>query len=456
MITTKDIFYKESANKAADKKHKLKLDYNISQYDKTVVRGLQQYADLELAKKQAKNKKWQSIENLDYYLELFEKNFTNNGGKVYWAETAEQANEYILEIANKHKSNSVVKAKSMATEEIELNQFLEKQGMLVSETDMGEYIVQLAGEKPYHIVTPAMHKSKEDVQKLFHEKLGTAPDLSPQELTFIARDNLREKYVTADMGVSGANFLVADTGSIAITENEGNARLTTAFPEVHVVIAGIEKIIPSINDLYTFWPLLATYGTGQNVTVYNSIISGPKKKNEETGPIAMYVILLDNGRSNLMAKTRQRESLQCIRCGACLNACPVYKNIGGHSYGTTYSGPIGSVITPNLKGVTEMGHLSHASSICGKCTETCPIKIDLHNMLLYNRQDAANQSQLTFKEKLTWYSWRKAMLNRKLMNGGKGIKNLMLRTFFKKAWGKNKSLPEVKKSFNAQWKEKYG
>jgi len=264
LITTKDIFYKESANKAADKKHRLKLNYNISQYDKTVVRGLQQYADLELAKKQAKNKKWQSIEKLDYYLELFEKNFTNNGGKVYWAETAEQANEYILEIANKHKSNSVVKAKSMATEEIELNQFLEKQGMLVSETDLGEYIVQLAGEKPYHIVTPAMHKSKEDVQKLFHEKFGTAPDLNAQELTFIARDNLREKYVTADMGVSGANFLVADTGSIALTENEGNARLTTAFPEVHVVIAGIEKIIPSINDLYTFWPLLATYGTGQN------------------------------------------------------------------------------------------------------------------------------------------------------------------------------------------------
>jgi len=342
----------------------------------------------------------------------------------------------------------------MATEEIELNPFLEKQGIIVNETDLGEYIVQLAGEKPYHIVTPAMHKSKEDVQKLFHEKLGTAPDLTPEQLTFVARQNLRARYITADIGISGANFLIADTGSIALTENEGNARLSTAFPEVHVAIAGIEKLIPSIHDLHIFWPLLATYGTGQNLTVYNSIISGPRNANEQTGPTAMYVILLDNGRTNLLAKTQQREALQCIRCGACLNACPVYKNIGGHSYGTAYSGPIGSVITPHLKNLNEMGHLSDASSLCGKCTETCPVQIDLHNLLLYNRKDTASEIKRPLKDKLTWYVWKKAMLNRSLMNRGKGIKNLMMRMFFKDAWGKQKALPEVQKSFNLLWKER--
>jgi len=450
--SAKDIFYKAAAEKAGDLKHRIKINYNIKKYDNALEEGLQQYANLQTAQQRAKIKKWECIENLDHYLQLFEKNFTANGGVVLWAETAEEANQHVLNIANKHKANAVVKAKSMATEEIELNPFLEKQGIVVNETDLGEYIVQLAGEKPYHIVTPAMHKSKEDVQKLFHEKLGTAPDLNPQQLTHVARENLRERYITADIGISGANFLIADTGSIALTENEGNARLSTAFPEVHVTIAGIEKLIPSLHDLHIFWPLLATYGTGQNVTVYNSIISGPRNAHEETGPTAMYVILLDNGRTNLLAKTKQREALQCIRCGACLNACPVYKNIGGHSYGTTYSGPIGSVITPHLKNLNEMGHLSDASSICGKCTETCPVQIDLHNLLLYNRNDVANEIKRSVKDKLTWYVWRKAMLSRSLMNRGKGIKNLLMRMFFKDAWGSQKALQEVQKSFNLQWR----
>ena len=273
----------------------------------------------------------------------------------------------------------------MVTEEIHLNDFLKEHGIESVETDLGEYIQQLDGEAPYHIVTPAMHKSKEDVAKLFHEKAGNrAQSHSAGDPPKIARKNLREKYITAGVGITGGNFLLADIGGVCVSENEGNGRLSTSFPATQIAIVGIEKLLPSINDLQLFWPLLATYGTGQQVTVYNTIFTGPRRANETDGPEEMYVILLDNGRTNLLRK-EVRESMYCIRCGSCLNACPVYKNIGGHAYGATYSGPIGSVITPHLKGMAEFKHLSYASSLCGNCTEVCPVKINIHGMLLENR-----------------------------------------------------------------------
>lgn len=454
MATKKQKFYNEAAKKAADKQHYHKISYNINQYDKNVANGLEQYNNIEAAKQYAKNTKAYSINNLDVLLEEFEKNFTKNGGVILWAETAEDVHKHILEITNRHEANRVVKSKSMVAEEVGLNQFLEKQGIEVSETGFGEYIVQLENEKPYHIVNAAMHKSKEDLQQLFHQKLGTAPDLSPQQLTGVTRENLREQYRTADIGITGANFLVAETGSVALTENEGNARLSVTYPDVHVAITGIEKVIPKIEDLYIFWPLLSTYATGQPVAVYNSLLSGPKKEAEINGPKYMYVILLDNGRTNLLAKEKQREALQCIRCGACLNVCPVYKTIGGHSYGTVYSGPIGSVISPNINNSNGLNHLSNASSLCGKCTETCPVKIDLHNHLLYNRRDAQLTKKQKTKDKLTWFAWHKAMLNRRLMNQGLGVKNFFINLFFKDAWGDKKELPKAKKSFNQLWKAK--
>lgn len=450
-------FVKKAELKAFDKEHRAKLNFNISKYTQTVDKGLLQYADLETAKKRAKNIKWKTLANLDNYLLEFEKNFTRNGGKVIWAKDGEQAIEEILQIATSAKARSVVKSKSMATEEIELNNALENNGITVYETDLGEYIVQLANEKPYHIVTPAMHKSKADVQQLFHEKLGTPIDATPEDLTLAARTMLRDKYLQADIGITGANFLIADTGSIAITENEGNARLTFSYPKIHIAIVGIEKMIPAMNDLELFWPLLATFGTGQYVTVYNSIISGPKKETEPDGPEEMYVILLDNGRSKLLAQTAQREALYCIRCGACLNFCPVYKNIGGHTYDTTYSGPIGSVISPHLKDMESFGHLSHASTLCGKCTEICPVKINIHNMLLVNRKDAVEQGINTGKEKRGWRWWRKGMMSRKLMNlpGGK-MKSRMMKFMFKKTWGNRKELPDFPaKSFNQLWSEQH-
>ncbi|MET0299603.1 MAG: lactate utilization protein B, partial [Flavitalea sp.] len=382
-------FKAKSTIKSRDLDHRFKVNFNISKYNNTVPLGKAQFPDPDLARERAKNIKWRAIETLDQQLENFESNLTQRGGKVIWAEDSKQALAAILEICKAKECRTVVKSKSMVTEEIHLNKFLTEHGIESVETDLGEYIQQLDGEPPYHIVTPAMHKSKEDVAKLFYERLHTAPNLSPTELTLVAREKLRSKYPAAEIGVTGANFIVADVGGIAVTENEGNARLSAAFPKTHIVIVGIEKIIPSMTDLGLFWPLLATYGTGQKMTVYNSLITGPRQPGEVDGPDEMYVILLDNGRTNILDNPVSRESLYCIRCGACLNACPIYKNIGGHAYGTTYSGPIGSVITPQLQGQKDWQHLSNASSLCGNCTAVCAVKINLHELLLENRFEAA-------------------------------------------------------------------
>src|ERR1700760_4779733 len=378
----------------------------MSRYDAAVPQGKQQFAELNLARERAKNIKWRALGTLDQQLEDFVSSFTKRGGRVIWVENAKQALQEILTICKEKQCKTVVKSKSMVTEEIKLNHFLEENGIESVETDLGEYIQQLDGEPPYHIVTPAMHKSKEDVAEVFHDKLGTEPNLTPPEITKIARRNLRKKYITAEVGITGGNFLLADVGGVCVSENEGNARLSTTFPATQIAIIGIEKMLPSIQDLNTFWPLLATYGTGQNVTVYNTIFTGPRKANETDGPEEMYVILLDNGRTNLLRK-EVRESMYCIRCGSCLNACPVYKNIGGHAYGATYSGPIGSVITPHLKGMEEYKHLSYASSLCGNCTEVCPLKINIHEMLLENRSIAVEEKLNGLNENITWKFWER-------------------------------------------------
>ncbi|MCB0395543.1 MAG: iron-sulfur cluster-binding protein [Flavobacteriales bacterium] len=451
-------FHKDAEVKSFDKEHRRKLRFNISQYDKTVVKGKHQFANLELAKERAASKKFKAIENLDKYLIEFEANFTKNGGKVIWAQNDEEARQEILKIFKEANAKLTVKSKSMTTEEIHLNHFLEGNGIEAVETDLGEYIVQLAGETPYHIVTPAMHKSKEDVAELFHEKAGLPAGSTPQEVTAYVRKVLREKYQQAGVGISGGNFLIADAGAIALTENEGNAYLSVGFPKIHIAIVGIEKVIPSVKDLGLFWPLLSTHGTGQNVTVYNHIVSGPRKHNEVDGPDEMYVILLDNGRSDLLAELEQRQALHCIRCGACLNGCPVYQSVGGHTYGTTYSGPIGSVITPHYKGMESFKHLSYASSLCGKCTEVCPVRIDLHKLLITNRSDATQAGQVTTLEKRIIYFWRKGMLSRKMMDmGSSGIKNMVLHYALKGSWGKHRSIPQIApKSFSKLYRERKG
>lgn len=457
MSLNSDQFLLDAEDKVFNTEHRRKLAFNISQYDKKVVEGKHQYEDFELARERASTLKWKVTENLDKYLIEFETNFVKRGGKVIWAQDANEAITELIRIMKSVNAKTVVKAKSMTTEEIHVNAALTAEGIESLETDLGEFIVQLRDEPPYHIVTPAMHLSKEDVAKTFNEKYNLPLSSTPKEITAFVREKLREKYQRADVGITGANFLIADSGSVCVTENEGNALMSISFPRVQVAIAGIEKIIPSLNDLDLFWPLLATHGTGQNITVYNSISSGPRQEGEIDGPEEMYVILLDNGRTNLLAQQEQRQALSCIRCGACLNGCPVYKGVGGHSYGSTYSGPIGSVITPHLKGMEEFKHLSYASSLCGKCTEVCPVKIDLHKLLLYNRRDAVELNLNPFSEKFIFNIWKKGMLNRSLMNaGGSRIKNFMLRNFFRTKWGERRELPEISpKSFNEMWKSRH-
>ncbi len=447
-----------SETKAFDTEHRRKVHFNISQYDKKVFDGKKQFADLELARQRASVIKTKVIENLDRYLIEFEAAFIKRGGKVIWAQDGEEAMREVVELLGKKSARTIVKSKSMVTEEIHFNDAVEKAGMESLETDLGEYIVQIRKEPPYHIVTPAMHLSKEDVAKTFHEQQGTPADWTPQQIVAHVRRLLREKYTQADAGVTGGNFLIADIGAVAVTENEGNAMLSASFPRIQISIVGIEKIIPTLADLDLFWTLLATHGTGQNVTVYNSILTGPRQEGEPDGPEEMYVVLLDNGRSELLAQPEQRRALNCIRCGACLNACPIYQGVGGHAYGTTYSGPIGSVITPHLRGVGEFKHLSYASSLCGRCTEVCPVKIDIHHLLLLNRKDSVERKTTTKTENLMWLFWKKAMLRRKTMEkGGSKLKNFMLRQFFSKTWGDRRELPTVaEKSFNQQWKKLKG
>lgn len=448
-------FIAKSTVKAADLEHRRTINFNIGKYNTVVPQGKQQFDKLMAARELAKNRKWKAIEHLDHYLERFEQQITSRGAKVLWAETGEDALAEIEKICIAKECKTLVKSKSMVTEEIHLNKHLEKLGIESVETDLGEYIQQLDDEPPYHIVTPAMHKSKEDIARLYNKKFGTPSNYTPEQITIYTRNLLREKYAGAEVGVTGANFILADIGAIAVSENEGNARLSASYPKTHIVVVGIEKVLPSVNDLQLFWPLLATFGTGQKVTSYNTIITGPKQGNETDGPAEMYVILLDNGRTNLLSNPKTREALYCIRCGACLNACPVYKNIGGHTYSTTYSGPIGSIITPHLKDLDEYKHLSYASSLCGNCTEVCPVRINLHELLLENRYEAVEEGENKWAEKIAWKGWKLASLNRKMYNLGNGkLKNAFINKVFT-GWTKHRGeLHFSEKTFNEMWKDR--
>jgi len=345
--------------------------------------------EFEALREEAKRIKDHTLAHLDHYLEAYERKVNASGGRVHWAETAEDARNIVLDICRASHARTVTKGKSMITEEIALNDFLEKNGIRPVETDLGEYIIQLRGEHPSHIIAPAVHLNKEQVEGDFrrvHNHLPVARDLSePEALLNEARMVLRKEYISADVGITGANFLVAETGSSIIVTNEGNGDLTQILPKVHVVVASIEKVVPTLEDASQILRVLARSATGQDMSVYTTVSTGPKRKGDPDGPEEYHVILLDNGRSSMLG-TEFQDMLRCIRCGACMNHCPVYHAVGGHAYGWVYPGPMGAVLTPSLVGVDKSGHLPNASTFCGRCEAVCPMKIPLPKMMRHWRE----------------------------------------------------------------------
>jgi L-lactate dehydrogenase complex protein LldF len=343
--------------------------------------------DYQELRTQAHALKRHTLDHLDHYLEMFERKVVAHGGKVIFCKEAGDVADFVLGLAKERGATLIVKSKSMTTEEVDLNERLERHHLESVETDLGEYLIQLAHERPYHIVAPALHKTRQQVADLLTERLGVPRETVIEKQTMIARRVLREKFLAADIGITGANFLVADSGAVVVVENEGNARLTTSAPKIHIAIAGIEKVIPRAQDLAVFLQLLGRSATGQPLTVYTSFLSGPRRGEEIDGPDEFYVVLLDNGRTKVLADREKRQSLYCIRCGACLNHCPVYRKIGGHSFPWVYSGPIGAILTPQFLGVKHEPGLPFASSLCGACAEVCPVKIDIPKILLDLRSE---------------------------------------------------------------------
>ncbi|PYP93289.1 MAG: iron-sulfur cluster-binding protein [Candidatus Angelobacter sp. Gp1-AA117] len=465
--TAAERFLRDAAEKSADLVHREIIRRGMESYDAAHLKGRARIKDWEAARRKCQEIKREAVNHLDRYLLQFEEKVIAHGGHVFWAADSAEACAYITALAQRHNVRTVVKSKSMVTEEINLSHALEKIGVKVWETDLGEFIVQLRNEPPYHIVTPAMHLNRRQISELFHQKLGEAVEGDdPAKLVALARRKLREAFFSAEMGISGANFLVADSGVIAISTNEGNGRLCTSVPRIHVAVTGIEKVIPRLEDLATLWPVLATSGTGQGITTYGTLIGGPRRPGEADGPEEFHVVLVDNGRSGLLADAEQREVLHCIRCGACLNICPVFRHIGGHSYGTIYPGPIGSVLTPHLRG-PEFQHLSYASSLCGACTSVCPVKIDLHHHLLHNRRNfVEDRGGGTPKpgEKWRFRLWRYAMQRPRVYAVGGWLMRRSLRVLYglglagtvfdpMRAWNRRRApVPLPKKSFRDLWK----
>jgi L-lactate dehydrogenase complex protein LldF len=384
-------FQEDARRVSADLRHRAIIQTAMRKYETVRDQRKAWFQDWQGARQLAARTKWEAINHLDKHLERLARNLEARGTKVHWAGNAQQARDLILAILREKRARIIVKSKAMTSEEIHLNDAMEQAGYEVVESDLGEFIVQLREEPPYHLVFPAMHLTRGEIKDVFARKLHDAPSDEPEELTMVARRVLRQKYLQADVGITGANFAIAETGMVSVTENEGNARLTAALPRTMITLLGVEKVLPRLEDLALFLPMLAVMGTGQPITCYNTMYGGPRQPDEADGPEEFHVVLLDNQRTALLADAEQRDALHCIRCGACLNVCPIFRNVGGHTYGTVYGGPIGSVITPHLRDLQDWKHLSYASSLCGACTETCPVQINLHHHLLHNRRNASRR-----------------------------------------------------------------
>ena len=360
--------------------------------------------DIEALRERAHSIRMEVIDDLDGHVARFTAALEARGGKVFFARTAAEASAYIADVCRRHGAKLAAKSKSMATEEIGLNEALEAAGVRPVETDLGEYILQLAGEHPVHIIAPAIEKTAEEVAELLTRAGGEPVPAELEALTNAARRQLREAFLQADVGITGANFGVSATGSVCLVTNEGNGRLVSSVPRVHVALMGMERLVPTTADLAVLLKLLARSGTGQKISVYTTLITGPRRSGEQDGPEELHVVILDNGRTNLL-RGRYKEMLACIRCGACLNVCPVYRKAGGGAYGPVYSGPMGAVLLPLLVGLEQAPSLPHASSLCGACTDACPVKIPLHELLLDLRRDLVEQGVASRFERVAFALW---------------------------------------------------
>ncbi|HEY9232258.1 MAG TPA: LutB/LldF family L-lactate oxidation iron-sulfur protein [Blastocatellia bacterium] len=449
------------------------LQKRLRVLDTFTLRRAAAFAELpegEALRDRARAIKQQTINHLDHYLVELEANVERLGGHVHWARSGEEACRIILDIAHRNRVRRVVKSKSMATEEIHLNAALEREGIEAIETDLGEYIVQLADEPPSHILAPAIHKSKGDIAALFAEKLQ-APNLhEAEEIAAVARARLRERFRSAEMGVTGANFAVAETGTVVLLENEGNIRLSTSLPRLHVAVVGIEKLIPRFADLSVFLKILARSATGQTMSSYVSFITGTRRTGEVDGADEFHLVLLDNGRTRILADEAKRESLYCLRCGACLNVCPVYQKIGGHAYGSVYPGPIGAIITPPLAGLEKSKDLPFASSLCGACREVCPVRINIPHVLLSLRRDWSEgkgdeRPHGPWLERMAIKAWAWAMQHPRLYNWSFRLPAILQGPLLKDGkfeklplafgnWTRNRDFPAIApKPFRALWRE---
>ncbi|HEX6719391.1 MAG TPA: LutB/LldF family L-lactate oxidation iron-sulfur protein, partial [Pyrinomonadaceae bacterium] len=413
---TSETFYQNARAALGDVQLRGALRNATSLFGRRRLAAAQSLDNWEDLRSQARAIKDDVLLHLDSYLEQFVANAESRGAQFHWARDAAEANAIICKLASDRGARTIVKSKSMTTEETHLNNALEAVDIQVVETDLGEYIIQLAEETPSHIIAPAIHKTKHQIADLFTQELGMPPTDDIAKLTSTARTTLRDRFAAADIGISGVNFGIAETGTILIVENEGNIRLTTSLPRVHIAVMGIEKVIPRFADLDIFLKLLPRSGTGQRLTTYQSFITGTKTNPESEGPEQVHVVMLDNGRSRMLSHPVTRQSLACIRCGACLNACPVYQQIGGHAYGSVYPGPIGAVITPQLMGLEKTQQLPYASSLCGACREVCPVKIDIPRLLLHlrgeiteNGSTAVAQVKKRTSERAAFKVWRITM-----------------------------------------------
>lgn len=445
--------FKEGSKKAFDEEHWQKINFSTGCFEKSFAEGKENYRNLELEKQRAYTLRNKSLLGLEKLLVDFEIHFNENGGKVLWARNADDALTMIFDLICKERADAIMRSNSMVLDEIGLNEFLNRKNVNIVETEVGRFVLQAGHQKPYHPISPSIHLSQEENNAILTDHFKLKAGSTPKQMVNFVRHQVSVDSKEAPICITGANFLLSDTGGVVLTENEGNILKSSSMAKIHIVVAGIAKVIPTLDDLGVLLPLLSLHSKGQSMATYNSITFGPAK--EGKNPVEMYVILLDNNRSKLLAHETQRKVMSCIHCGACVSVCPVYKHIGGYSYGTKHIGPVGTVMTPLMEGMADYGYLNSACSLCGKCVEICPIKIPLDDLVIENRhlsleKKAGNARYSALMKTMIWHC-----KSRKKMDSPLFFKKMELKRLLGPLWGNERPLPEfASKSFSQQWQER--